>query len=615
MRMRGAVWAALLALAIPAAASPKDVRETAFDVVVLGPADGGAAATCDEIALGARTALGADSPDVVLRRETLAPEGKVAESFAAWKKAPPAVVLAYVPDGRTREVEAAAEKARVALIVMSPEPARPAADPARAVFWAGGVRTPDEALQAMDFCLLPLGAKKPAILHDGGERGADAAARAKRLHHVSLDPIEPAPLAAGFDAAAARAVAASGADGIVYFGGPDGAERLLRAAGEAGVNVPILLGQGLATGGVPAFASGASKSAWALDAEGFEDYGQVPSDDAKALADAAKAAGTRVFAATVRGYRAARWTRDALRAAQSADAKKVAAALRALERPAARGKRVFDDFGRGNLFRLGPWRSPAERDEPACRRVRPTLVPMQAIPQIGTFHPSQFAWQPGTVHVHCTWLEGAARTIEKDLAALGLHTGGYEGEFEQRILDDLMGRFLSRMNRLFLRNPDGTAVPGVSWKISFTTEPPGKDVKGVKLKAVLAGDHPDTGGIAAGVTATIFTTFIQRTIYLPQALKPVVAASDRPYLSGAYRWGTSVPQNLRCDAVRALVDGYSQGLSLTGSHEVGHLLGPNHDTESPRSIMNVVEAVGLDFDWAEWIPAHQKMLDTRLGRE
>jgi hypothetical protein len=30
--------------------------------------------------------------------------------------------------------------------------------------------------------------------------------------------------------------------------------------------------------------------------------------------------------------------------------------------------------------------------------------------------------------------------------------------------------------------------------------------------------------------------------------------------------------------------------------------------------MNVVEAVGLDFEWAEWIAEHAKALETRLGR-
>ena len=30
--------------------------------------------------------------------------------------------------------------------------------------------------------------------------------------------------------------------------------------------------------------------------------------------------------------------------------------------------------------------------------------------------------------------------------------------------------------------------------------------------------------------------------------------------------------------------------------------------------MNVAEAVGLDFEWAEWIPDHLQILDGRIGR-
>lgn len=607
--LRASAAAAAFALAaLPARAEPKDVSA---EVVLLAPADGPGAVTGAEFDLGLRAGLGATA---ALRREPLpADPVKLAQAITAVVKSDAAALLVWAPDGAVAAVQGAAEKAKLPLIVLSPEAPRPTA--AHATFHAGGVLVCDEALQAMDFLLLPVGSRKPAILTDGSERAADVASRCLRIHHFVQEPLAPAPLADPFDAAAAQAVTASGADGIVYFGGAAGAERLLAGAGAAGLKLPILLGQGLVTAAVPTFAEGRAKTARALDAEWFEDYGGPASDARDALGPAAQAAGTRVFASTVRGYRTGQWVAEALRAAGGPDAKKFVPALRHVGRAGARGKKVFDEFGRGLLCRLGPWESAAAKDEPACRRLRHTLVPMQALPQIGTFRPSQFEWQEGTLHVQCTWGAKADRTIEKDLGVLGLSTGGYEAELEARILDDLMGRFISRMNRLFLRNPDGTAVPGVSWKISFATSPPPKGAKGVKFTAVLAGDDPAAGGRASGSLAMIFTTFIQRTIYAPQALKPVVSASDRKYLTGQYRWGTSVAENLRCDTVRSLLDGYSQGLALTGAHEIGHLCGPDHDTESPRSIMNVVEAVGLDFDWAEWIPAHARMLDKFLGRE
>ena len=56
------------------------------------------------------------------------------------------------------------------------------------------------------------------------------------------------------------------------------------------------------------------------------------------------------------------------------------------------------------------------------------------------------------------WGEGEERTIERDIAALGLDPGEYEIGFRQQILDDMLGRTISRLNRLYLRNADGSAM-------------------------------------------------------------------------------------------------------------------------------------------------------------
>ena len=67
---------------------------------------------------------------------------------------------------------------------------------------------------------------------------------------------------------------------------------------------------------------------------------------------------------------------------------------------------------------------------------------------------------------------------------------------------------------------------------------------------LIAGDDPEAGGRASNPFAYVFSTYIQRTIYLPRKLQVPLSASDRPYLTGSYKWGTSVEQNLRGDFIR-----------------------------------------------------------------
>jgi len=56
-------------------------------------------------------------------------------------------------------------------------------------------------------------------------------------------------------------------------------------------------------------------------------------------------------------------------------------------------------------------------------------------------------------------------------------------------------------------------------------------------------------------------------------------------------------------------------MALTTAHECGHLGGLGHDTVTSRSIMNVVDARGLDPGSGEWIPDHVEPLDRSIGHE
>jgi len=211
------------------------------------------------------------------------------------------------------------------------------------------------------------------------------------------------------------------------------------------------------------------------------------------------------------------------------------------------------------------------------------------------------------------------------MAALGLGTMGYEGELDPWLLDELMVRTLGKINTLYLKNYDGTFVPGLSFNVHFTaTKPdldPSKYWKGVITGEQSWDDKKDEptqdapGGVFSSGTAFIFSRWMRFHMAIrDKRLRPGMNASDRKFIDGLYAWGTAWEDNIRSDSIRALLDGYADGFAMTGAHEFGHGFGCGHDTESPRSIMNVVDAVGLGACQAEWIPAHIKAIETAIGR-
>jgi hypothetical protein len=240
-------------------------------------------------------------------------------------------------------------------------------------------------------------------------------------------------------------------------------------------------------------------------------------------------------------------------------------------------------------------------------------------PALRVRSPLLYKAEPGTKVVWFSYGDAtskAVRSIEQDLTELGLITRGYDGEMDRWVLDELMARTLGKINRLFLKNEDGTFIPGVSFAISFTTEKPADLKESDYWRAVIAGDDSAAGGRAwpGEGRCEIYSTFMKRTIYLPRALDPPLRGEDRNYLDGRYVWGTTSQENLRIKLIRALIDGYAGSFALTGAHELGHVAGLDHDTESPRSIMNVAEGGGLAETSACWIPSHVETLERVLGR-
>jgi len=527
---------AVAAICFPSApAVAKD--EVTVRIVFVAPESGPDAAVAEEILFGARVAAeftlpGRTGPGVVLETATLPAAGtKTAAALKAWNKQA-SLVLAWIPHGRTADFEKAAAKAKVPLLVVSPEPTTPSLDVKRAVFWAGGSPIQDEVLQALDYALQPLGSKQPAIVHDGSSRGEACAKASEFWHHVS-QTMKPAIVVGDeWGAAEAAALSADGFDAIIYFGAPGRAEQLLAALKAAESKLPVLLTTGLVSAAVPTFFKGEAPGAWGMEPSWFEDQGRMGKEDRYPLVEAAKAADRRVLPAMMRGQRVMLWVKAAFATAGDGSAKKFVPALRALTREGAAGKTVFQPYGHASLTRFSLWHSEAMEKLPACHERPSTRVPLAGVPAVGFFRTQNYAWDPGSFHVWVRFTEGDKRTIEEDLFAIGLNTKGYEEDLEARLLDDLLGRVISKMNRLFLRNPDGTAIPGVSYNISFSPEPPPDGVRGGKKWNVpIGGDHPFAGGVASGSTAKVFSTFIRRTMYVQHKLDPPLSAEDRRHMA------------------------------------------------------------------------------------
>ena len=211
---------------------------------------------------------------------------------------------------------------------------------------------------------------------------------------------------------------------------------------------------------------------------------------------------------------------------------------------------VLDLCGRAALVHWRIWQQGKKGPE----AVDTSLLPIEGFGPLLRGRPSTlYAVEPGTKVCWVTFGDAQSkppRTIEKDMGLLHLGTRGYEGDLDAMLLDELMVRALGKLNRLFLKNEDGTFIPGVSFAISFTTEKP-------KLKPheywtmVVAGDDPDAGGRAfpGEFRCEVFATFLRRTIFQPNALEPPMTQEDKKFLDGTYVKGLWKLQHLRADKV------------------------------------------------------------------
>jgi ABC-type branched-subunit amino acid transport system substrate-binding protein len=514
------------------------------------------------------------------------------------KAKPVAIVAAPGPAETDLVARLARRKKSTPCLVATPWAPPFRADPKDVVFHLAG-NTVDQAIVAAGYGKIPLKATKVAALHDGSFPSRDLAAAflRNRYEGVGSGEAHETPRDDAALGALLKKLAGENVDLVWVATGREDAVRIARANGEGTPRLLFsdgLLGEDLAKvaredarylSGTNLYLEGGAPARYRIGREGKppRTLGERGHMAISVLVDALEKTGTK--------------TRGLI------------PALRQVGYEALQGTQVFTEWGQARLFRWYLW----ERTADGLARIKPTYLPdKNGGVLLRQGRSIRYRARPDTMLVHLTWRDDEKRTIEQDLRKLGLYTTGYEAALDEMVKDEILFRMMQRLNRLFWRNADGTPIPGVSWRISFTTELPSTAKK--RWIMPIAGDHPRAGGMAADPNAFVFSTFIVRTIYLNLALDPVLGREDQDYFTNRYAWATTAAQNIRCDEIRCLLEGFAGSMALTGAHELGHLAGLGHDVSSPRSIMNVQEGGGLEPDWAEWIPAHARTLTSRLRR-
>jgi ABC-type branched-subunit amino acid transport system substrate-binding protein len=661
--------AGLLGVAAAARAAPEPIR-----IAWIGPLSGPLAKAGEESLLGARLAAEAWSekrPVEVVpfddREDPKTAEALLAEAQKGGKF----LAAVAMPTGVTAAAVAArARRGHLPVIFAgSAPPPNPTVDPEDPVLFVGAWPV-DQAINLATFLAvhstnagigLYRDCLEPALVVEDTERGrelADALARnlGPRQHLSGRVTVPPHGAPSNDELNRLRAARC---DRLVLIGEPDLVDRTAEAMGAVNWEVPIFCTDGMLSLAAGSVHGGALKKANFL--YGAPEIAQLktelpadttmkytPADELRLLVEKRLGAGSRVYPRTRNAWLAA-WL--ALRAteplskpgenAKHATRLSPLEALRTLAftREEERECPYFDVAGRGALYQWFVWTMGAKGPEP----IRADYLPVRDRGPVLRMKKPQ-DWDAVEINdaTQVVWLTfgekdptvhgDPLRTIEEDMGSLGLGTMGYEGEMDPWLLEELQVRMLGKINRLFLKNYDGTFVPGVSFNIHFTFTKPEKLKPNHYWVGIIGGeeaiikdkdpekeakkeqDLPGGKVIGSGRVAIYSRWMRKYTDIKNHPLRPHMNRDDRKYLDGTYSWGTTYEENLRADAMKCVLDGYSSWFAMTGAHEFGHVCGCGHDTESSRSIMNVVDAVGLRDTQACWIPMHVKALENSLGR-
>ena len=634
-----------LFLAGSAAASPAP-EEPAVRVAFIGPLSGPLAPSGEESLLGLRmaaeTSIGGPPLEILPLDDGDDPKAAVERLAEALKKKCSAVVCA-APGVNVHAVPARARPSRTPVLFVGTAPPRATPDLADPVLFVG----PWPVEQAMEMTgLLALRSEKealglnrecfePAVVAEDTPRGremAEAIARNVGQRQALRERVLFVPPHGAPDGAALAKFRAGRCDRLLLVGEPDLVDATAAALKGMAWEVPLLCADGMLSRAAKSLHDGTVRRGNFLYGGAMKvlPAGVLAADVARA-AEGRLGKGSAVYTRTVNGFFAGRLLQYALASGPKPAAGGLVGALRTIHYgDEERLRPYFDDAGRAALYQWAPW----TQGEKGPAAVNPLYLPTTDLgPPLRMKRASDWDAVAIGEDTRVVWLtfgeekpkvkSDPARTIEEDLAALGLSTRGYEADLDPWLLEELQCRTLGKINRLFLKNYDGTFVPGVSYDIHFTFTKPEHLKPSRYWVGIIAGEEtPDSpnapgGKVIGSGRVAIYSRWMRE--YIPalgkaNRLYPKMSREDKPYLDGSYAWGTSLEQNLRSGRIRALVDGYSSFFSMTGAHEFGHVCGCGHDVVSSRSIMNVVDAVGLRDTQATWIPDHVRALETALGR-
>jgi len=502
----------------------------------------------------------------------------------------------------------AARGLRVPWITLSGVAPDEVRSPGNLLYW--GPTPTSQAIRAADSLLAPLAARRVAVVHEMTQYGRLLAAGCTRNLSAEITLAGVEAWDEGSGEAALRALGALEAEWIYVAMNGEPLLAFVRCLAGSNWRPRLLFADGARDESLLSVAGSSLEGCVFLDGPDPEMQGQL----GERLLDALERSERPLDVVTGRAYEAARLLLDAAARAGSTKPRALWEALDP-ETPHSGtfGRLRFEPHGALRHFPTTWWIVKKGRYVSWPEGLLPTEG---CGPPIGFGHPRPAPLSPKGKLGVLTYGAGAKRTIEADLRAMGLSTGGRQPKLDTIVRQEILGRALRIANQLFRREADGTAIGGWSWGLTLTMQPPPEEIKASRIwRAVVAGDHPAAGGQAFGTWVAVYSTFLERTMYARRKLDPPLSGEDRVLLDGSYRWGSDRALNFRADKIRCLMDGFSSAVGLTLSHEYGHLCGCGHDQESPTSIMNVVAGAGASWEDALWIPRHQHNLTATLGIE